>query len=177
MTSTARTATVRLSSDSLDVLVATPQAVLKDVVPFGGRRVDFGLRVGRELRGRSVTLTLTTQAAGAPPYAQRFTYSLHGLPVDMTPPVITLQSPRSRIALTSQSRITISGVVADRSDVAALRFEGRVIPIASLQHAGPNRYRFSFGRELKVGENVFPISATDGAGNSTTAWVRVVRKP
>src|SRR5690606_9454627 len=55
---TAKNATAVLRSGSADVLVATPQAQLGTVVPYGGRWVSFSLRAARVTKGRSVPLTL-----------------------------------------------------------------------------------------------------------------------
>lgn len=175
--STAKAATARLTSGSTDVLVATPTAQLRSIVPYGGRQVDFGLRVARQLAGRSVTLTLTTQAAGAPPHVEKIVLPLGQGAVDTHAPRITMTVPSSRISVTRRDRITISGTVSDPADVAAFRFDKQGVPLGELARVRPGVYRFSFPRELKVGENVFPVSATDGAGNSVTLWLRVVRRP
>ena len=76
-----------------------------------------------------------------------------------------------------RERAVITGIVSDRSNIASFRFQGQVVPIKTLTAAGPNRYRFKFIRNLKIGENVFPIVATDGIGNSVTQWVRIIRLP
>lgn len=174
---TARDATVRLTSGSSDVLVATPLAVLKGVVPYGTRQVDIGLRTAQQLHGRSVVLTLTTQPAGAPAHVERMRLPLGQGAVDVQPPTLALTSPTARISTTRQAHAVIAGTLSDGSDVTGLRFDKQVVPMASLQRVGPNRYRFRLQRDLKVGENVFPITATDGAGNSLNTWVRIVRKP
>jgi hypothetical protein len=124
-----------------------------------------------------VKLTLTTQAHAAPPHVEQITLPLRRGSVDVTPPQIALTSPASRIATTRQDHVTITGTVADGSGVAAFRFEREPVPLAELKPLGPGRYRFSLERALKVGENVFPITAADGAGNTVTLWVRVVRRP
>jgi hypothetical protein len=108
---------------------------------------------------------------------EKITLPLLKGPVDTTAPRIVLSSPRARITTTAQSRTTLSGTVSDSSGVAVFQFQGQEVPLSDLTRLGPGRYRFTLERELKVGENVFPITAADGAGNSVTVWVRVVRRP
>ncbi|HVF10218.1 MAG TPA: FG-GAP-like repeat-containing protein [Abditibacteriaceae bacterium] len=175
--STAKTATAILSSGSADVLVSTRLVNLKGVVPFGGRRVDFGLRVARQIKGKSVTLKLTTQSPAAPPHSELITLPLRQGPVDATAPRVDFLSPPQRIATTTRASMTLAGVLSDASGLASFRFEQKPVPVANLKRLGPNRYRFAFFRALQVGENVFPLSVADKAGNSSTLWVRVVRKP
>lgn len=174
---TASGAVARLASGSPDVLVATPAVPLGDVVPYGSRPAEFSLRVARQVAGRNVTLTLTTEARSAPPHVEQIKLPLLKGPVDTTAPLIVLSSPRARITTTAQPRTTIAGTVSDASGVAAFQFQGQPVSLSDLTRVGPGRYRFALERELKVGENVFPITAADAAGNSVTLWVRVVRRP
>lgn len=179
---TAKTATATLTSGSSDVLAATPMAQMREVVPYGGRQVDFSLRLARQLKSETVTLTLktqatTTQSRVAPAHTEQIVLPLRQGGVDAVAPTITLTSPPTRIASTTRATFTVAGVVADVSDLSAFSFQQVAVPISRLKRIGPNRYRFAFSRSLEVGENVFPINATDTAGNSVTLWTRIVRKP
>jgi hypothetical protein len=89
---------------------------------------------------------------------------------DVTPPQIVLEYPAKAIFSTKANSIKIRGRVLDASPIAKISFERRD------QKVLPGN-RFVFQRPLKVGENVFPLGATDIAGNSTQRFVRIVRKP
>jgi len=179
---TAQIATATLASGTRDVLPATPEAKMKQVVPLGGRQLDFSLRVAHQLAGKTATLKLSTyvkvaKLGAAPPHSETLKFPIGARGVDTAPPEIRLASPQNRIATTVSSRMMISGAILDSSGLASFRFDKYPVDLRRLKRGGPNQWRFAFARDLKVGENVFPISATDGAGNSTTQWVRVVRRP
>lgn len=179
---TAKRATVRLTSSTNDVLVTTPLATMENVVPYGGRWVSFGLRVARQTKLRRADLQLTTQTVTeklgpAPPQVQTLSFPLNPTTLDTVPPEIQMISPATRIASLRGTWATVSGVIGDSSGMATFQFEHKNVPLSALKSAGAGKWRFSFVRALKLGENVFPLSATDNAGNTSTTWVRVVRKP
>lgn len=171
---TARTATATLSSSTRDVLPATPSVPLQSIVPYGARTLNFSLRVAKRLSGKKATLKLSTYATttggAAPARAQIISLPLAGGSGDMAPPQITFSNPKTAIFSTRAAQITVAGRIADASPLASVLFDRKRVKILS---GG----RFSFTRNLKIGENVFPLSATDAAGNSATRWVRVVRRP
>lgn len=173
---TAQNATATLTSNSRDVLVATPTAKLQNVVPYGGRQINMALRVAPQLSGKSVTLKLTTQAQGAPPHSELITLPVGQNGLDTSAPTVLLLSPRARIATTSAAKMTISGALSDNSGIGGFSFDGTRVPLSRLKKEG-NRYRFGFSRALKIGENVFPMTATDARGNTNSLWVRIVRRP
>jgi hypothetical protein len=179
---TAQTAYVTLRSNNSDVLVATPTATVRNVVPYGGRQIDFGLRVARTVRNPNVTLTLATQpivarSAPVPGHVETIKLSLTGVGLDLEPPLFAFASPRALIATTSASSIAINGIVSDASGLRSFRFDGKDYPVKNLQRVGNGRYRFAFWRTLKVGENVFALNAADTRGNATSQSLRIVRKP
>ena len=178
---TAQKGTATLGSATTDVLAATTAVPLSSVVPYGGRTLDFSVRVAKQLSGKPARLKLSiytsTRGGAAPARSQMIELPLSGKVGDVTPPTIQFSSPATRIFNTRAEKIVISGVVSDASGVASLQFERKPINMKGLRKLAAGRYAFSFSRLLRVGENVFPISATDVAGNSTTQWVRVVRKP
>ncbi len=179
---TAKRATVRLTSATNDVLVTTSLTTIENVVPYGGRWVSFGLRVARQTKLSKVELQLTTQTVAdklgpAPPRVEKLVFALGGAKIDTVPPEFKLTSPAARVASLRGSVATIVGTVADTSGIAAFQFDGKSLPLLALKPSGAGRWRFMFTRPLNVGENVFPLSATDGAGNSATTWVRIIRKP
>ena len=174
---TAEVAEVTVHSPSDDVLVATPSVTVKGVVPKGGRHAEFSLRVARTVKKRSIVLRIVTRPTGAPSHSETLRFTIGAFPVDKQPPTIKMITPRSKIGYMKRERAVITGIVSDRSNIASFRFQGQVVPIKTLTAAGPNRYRFKFIRNLKIGENVFPIVATDGIGNSVTQWVRIIRLP
>ena len=178
---TAQKGTATLGSATNDVLAATTAVPLSGVVPYGGRTLDFSVRVAKQLSGKPARLKLSvytaTRGGPAPARSQNIELPLAGKVGDVTPPTIKLSAPATPIANTRAEKFTISGVVSDATGVASLQFERRPINMKSLRRLAAGRYAFSFSRLLHVGENVFPISATDVAGNSTTQWVRIVRKP
>lgn len=179
---TARRATVRLTSTTNDVLVTTSLTTIENVVPYGGRWVTFGLRVARQTKLSKVELQLTTQTVAdklgpAPARVEKLIFPLGNAKVDTVPPEFNLSSPSARVASLRGPVATIVGTVADSSGITAFQFDGKTMPLSTLKSSGAGRWRFVFTRPLKVGENVFPLSATDSAGNSATTWVRIIRKP
>jgi hypothetical protein len=170
---TAKTATATLSSATRDVLPATPSVPLQSIVPFGSRTLNFSLRVAKRLGAKKAVLKLssyaTTTGGAAPARAQLITLPLGGSASDVTPPQITLINPKTAIFSTRAAQITIRGRISDLSPLSSVLFERKKVAVRGGQ--------FAFFRALKIGENVFPISATDAAGNSSTRWVRVIRKP
>jgi FG-GAP-like repeat/PQQ-like domain len=163
-----------LTSRSSDILTATNRAVFADVVPGGGRRLDFSLRVAKAPKNkigvlRLFTLSKTTGVTQVDKF-QDIKLPIGGKVGDVTPPQIVLENPRTAIFSTRSAQITIRGRVLDASPIVRLSFERRD------QRMLPGN-RFAFYRVLKVGENVFPLAATDRAGNTTQKFVRVIRKP
>ena len=171
---TATRAVATLSSSTKDVLPATPSAPMTQVVPFGGRTLNFSLRVAKRPSQRQATLKLSTYSrttgGAAPTLTQLIRLPIGGGTLDATPPQIVLESPKSAIFTTRASKITLRGRVVDASPIASLFFERR-------RAAMLPRNRWAFTRNLKVGENVFPVAATDAAGNGATRWIRVIRRP
>lgn len=167
---------VRADLDSLsrDVLTATKRANFSKVVPGGGRVLDFSLRVAKAPRTRKATLRFSTlsQTTGVTQVDkfQEITLPIGGKTGDVTPPQIILENPKTAIFSTRAAQFTIRGRVLDASNIAQLNFERRD------QKMGRGG-RFSFFRALKIGENVFPLAATDIAGNTTQKFVRIIRKP
>ena len=178
---TASKGTATLGSATNDILPATTAVPLNSVVPYGGRTLDFSVRVAKQLSGKPAKLKLSvytaTRGGKAPARSQIIQLPLAGGAGDVTPPTIVFSAPKTSVANTKADRFVMSGVVSDPSGVASVQFERRPIEMKSLKRLAAGRYAFSFSRLLHVGENVFPISATDVAGNSTTQWVRIVRKP
>lgn len=174
---TAKNATAALRSGTNDVLVATPLARLGTVVPYGGRWVSFSLRASRVATRRTVPLTLVTQSNGFPSHAEVLNLPFGAGAIDTAPPVFAFVSPRTRIASVRSAGFRISGSVSDASGIGAFTFQGKPTPKTSLRRDNRDRLQFSFLVPLKVGENVFPISATDMRGNSTSQWIRLIRKP
>ena len=178
---TASKGTATLGSATTDVLTATTAVPLSSVVPYGGRTLDFSVRVAKQLSGKPARLKLSvytqTRGGAAPARSQIIELPLAGRVGDVTPPQIKFASPITPLLNTRADKFTISGEVSDATGVAAFQFERRPINMGSLKRLAAGRYAFSFSRVIHVGENVFPISATDVAGNSTTQWVRIVRKP
>lgn len=171
---TAQTATATLSSSTRDVLPATPSVPLLSIVPFGSRTLDFSLRVGKRISAKNAVLKLstyaTTKGGSAPARSQLITLPLRGGAGDTAPPQIVFSNPKTAIFSTRANRITIAGRISDASPLSVVLFDRKKASVAG-------NGRFAFARSLKVGENVFPFTATDAAGNSVTRWVRVVRKP
>lgn len=171
---TASTATATLASGTKEVLPATPTVLLGKVVPYGVRTLDFGLRVAPQVWTRQASLKLstytTTKSGAAPSEGQKIVLPLHPTYLDTTPPQIQFISPPTAIFTTRAKSILLRGQIRDASPLAALLFERHAVKWL------PGN-RFAFQRKLAVGENVFPIAATDAAGNTTTRWIRVVRKP
>ena len=171
---TAQSALAVLGSGSGDVLVSTQQVPFKDVVPYGSRTLDFSLRVAPKPTGKAAKLKLSTYAVTRGgdrlTRAQSLSFPLGARPLDTTPPEILLDSPRSAIASTRASSFRISGQLRDSSPINTLSFERKKAPML------PGN-RFAFVRNLKIGENVFPISASDAYGNTTTRFIRLVRSP
>jgi outer membrane protein assembly factor BamB len=178
---TAKRATVRLTSSNKDILVTTPLATLENIVPYGGRWVSFGLRVARQTKAPKVELQLTTQTfveklGPAPPRTQTLSFALGKAALDTAPPMITVTAPAARLASLRGAVVTIRGTIGDASGITAFSFNRQNV-LTTLKKSGAGRWSFAFTRPLKIGENVFPLSATDGAGNSATTWVRIIRKP
>jgi hypothetical protein len=174
---TAKNATAALRSGSTGVLVATPSTKLGTVVPYGGRWVSFSLRAARVASRGEVPLTLVTQSTGAPSHSQKISLPMGGGSLDTTPPTFTFSAPRSRIASVKAARFRITGNVFDSAGISVISFRGKSVPKASQRRDKQGRVHFSFNVPLKVGENVFPFSATDARGNSTSQWIRLIRKP
>jgi outer membrane protein assembly factor BamB len=171
---TAKTVAASLRSSSSDVLAATNRAQFGAVVPGGGRQIDFSLRVAKAPKTKKVTFTLFTDSktTGVTEVDknQQITFPIGGVVGDITAPQILLTNPKTSIFTTKAAQITLRGQIVDSSKIARLSFERRD------QKMLPEN-RFAFFRQLKVGENVFPISATDIAGNTTQRWIRVIRTP
>lgn len=171
---TAQSATATLSSGTRDVLAATPSVALKNAVPFGGRTLDFSLRVASRPFAPKANLKLAiyavTTGGKVLPQDLKISLPIGRAQSDIAPPQIALESPKTAIFSTRAATFRIAGTLKDASKITALSFERRAVAIQ-------NGNRFSFVRALKIGENVFPISATDAAGNSATRYVRVIRKP
>lgn len=178
---TATQATATLGSATTDVLPATAAVPMRSVVPFGGRTLDFGVRVARQLKGKTARLKLSvysaTRGGPAPARSQIIELPISGSVGDVAPPAIHFSSPATRLANTRAEKFVLTGQIFDPSGVASVQFERRTVPLTSLRRVAPGRYAFQFSRLLHVGENVFSLSATDTAGNSTAQWVRIVRKP
>ena len=178
---TATTATATLGSATNDILPATTAVPMRSVVPYGGRNLDFSVRVAKQLSGKPARLKLSiytaTRGGPAPARSQMIVLPLSGGVGDVTPPTIAWSSPKTKLADTRAGTFTLAGVVSDASGIAALWFENRPVNLKNLRRLAAGRYAFSFSRALHVGENVFPLSVRDSAGNSATQWVRVVRKP
>lgn len=171
---TAQNALAVLGSGSSDVLVATQQVPFKDVVPYGDRTIEFSLRVAPRPLAKSAKLKLSTYAitrgGDRLTRAQTLSFPLGVRSLDTVPPQIALDSPRLAIGSTRAATFRISGQLRDSSPIASLMFERKKAPLL------PGN-RFAFVRPLKVGENVFPISASDAYGNTTTRFIRLVRQP
>jgi hypothetical protein len=171
---TASKVRANLSSRSTDVLTATNRAAFGAVVPGGGRQLDFSLRVAKAPKNKKVVLRLATLSATTGVTQvdkfQEITLPIGGQIGDVTPPQIVLENPKTAIFSTSAAQITMRGRVVDASGVSSLSFERRSQKIL------PGN-RFAFFRKLKVGENVFPLAATDSAGNTTQKFIRVIRVP
>ncbi|BCM92967.1 desiccation/radiation resistance protein [Abditibacteriota bacterium] len=171
---TAQNALAILGSGTSDVLVATQQVTFKDVVPYGSRTLDFSLRVAPRPIAKAAKLKLSTYAVTRGgdrlTRAQTLSFPLGVRSLDTTPPQILFDSPRAAIASTRAQTFRISGQLRDSSPIASLMFERKKAPLLPAN-------RFAFVRPLKVGENVFPISASDAYGNTTTRFIRVVRQP
>lgn len=171
---TAQNALAVLGSGSGDVLVSTQQVPFRNVVPYASRTLDFSLRVAPKPTGKSAKLKLSTYAltrgGDRLTRAQTLAFPIGARSLDTTPPQIVLDAPRAAIASTRAASFRISGVVRDSSPIATLSFERKRAPML----AGN---RFAFVRALKIGENVFPISASDAYGNTTTRFIRLVRSP
>jgi len=171
---TAKTVAASLRSSSSDVLTATNRARFGAVVPGGGRQIDFSLRVAKAPKAKKVTLALSTDSktTGVTEVdkSQQISFSIGGTVGDTKAPQIVLSNPITSIFTTKAAQITLRGQIVDGSPIARLSFERRDQKML----AGN---RFAFFRKLEVGENVFPISATDVAGNTTQRWIRVIRTP
>ena len=171
---TAQNALTVLGSGSGDVLVSTQQVAFKDVVPYSSRTLDFSLRVAPRPTGKKAILKLSTYAITRGgdhlTRSQSLFFPIGARSLDTTPPQIVFDSPRSSIASTRAASFRISGQVRDSSPISSLMFERKRAPML----AGN---RFAFVRRLKIGENVFPISASDAYGNTTTRFIRLVRSP
>lgn len=171
---TASQVKANLASLSSDILTATDRATFAGVVPGGGRRLDFSLRVAKAPHAKTGVLRLSTlsKTTGVTQVdkAQEIRLPIGGTTGDVTPPQIVLENPATAIFSTHAARITIRGRVLDASPLSRLSFERRD------QKLLPGR-RFAFSRALRVGENVFPLAATDSAGNTTQKFVRVIRRP
>ena len=178
---TATHATATLGSATTDILPATAAAPMRSVVPFGGRTLDFSVRVAKQLSGKPARLKLSiytnTKGGPAPARSQKIELPLSGGVGDVTPPKIHFSAPASKLSGTHADKFVLTGQIYDPAGIAAVQFERKTVAFKYLRKSGPGRYAFSFTRLLHVGENVFALGATDGAGNSTTAWVRIVRKP
>lgn len=171
---TAQNATATLASSTADVLPATPSVLLQSMVPYGTRTLDFSLRVAKRLGSKKTVLKLstysTTKGGAAPSRGQLITLPLAGNAGDVTPPLISLSNPKNAIFSTRAASIVVSGRITDASALSNVLFDRKKV---ALLPGG----RFRFVRNLQLGENVFPLAATDTAGNSSTRWVRIVRKP
>lgn len=171
---TASKVRANLSSRTTDVLTATNRASFGAVVPGGGRQLDFSLRVAKAPKNKKATLRLSTLSATTGVTQvdkyQEITLPIGGQIGDVTPPQIIFENPKTAIFSTKAAQITLRGRVTDASGIARLSFERRD------QKMLPGT-RFAFFRKLKVGENVFPIAATDSVGNSTQKFIRIIRTP
>lgn len=87
--------------------------------------------------------------------------------VDTVPPVLLLRQPYMRHVVDDES-VTVAGEVWDvTSPAVAVTVAGEAVPVAD--------GRFEVAVDLAIGENHIAVTATDGAGNQTTAEVYLIR--
>lgn len=87
--------------------------------------------------------------------------------VDTVPPALYLQKPFQRHVVDDEA-VTVAGEVWDAtSSPVAVTVAGNAVPVSG--------GRFSVKVPLAIGENTIPIVATDGAGNTATASVYMIR--
>jgi hypothetical protein len=87
----------------------------------------------------------------------------------MARPTVSVKRPPNR-SITHASSVTVSGFASDNVAVRALTVNGRRVRVAS-------NGAFSTSVGLRRGRNVIKATATDGAGNATTAKVTVHYRP
>ncbi len=87
--------------------------------------------------------------------------------VDTVPPALYIQKPCQRHVVDAEA-VTVAGEVWDATSApVAVTVAGETVPVTG--------GRFSVDVPLSVGENTISITATDQAGNQTTAGVYMIR--
>ncbi len=119
----------------------------------------------------SATVALTTEGSTdihvvATDAAQHSTDSTRTVIHDTQPPVLTLNAPADRL-ITKETSVTVSGTVTDLTPVT-VNVNGIPLPVDG---AG----QFTGTIALSEGANVLTVTATDAAGNATSA-VRIVTR-
>src|SRR6266516_4053647 len=119
----------------------------------------------------SATVALTTEGSTdihvvATDAAQHSTDSTRTVIHDTQPPVLTLNAPADRL-ITKETSVTVSGTVTDLTPVM-VNVNGIPLPVDA---AGT----FTGSVTLSEGANVLTVTATDAAGNATSA-VRIVTR-
>ncbi|MGH7597474.1 MAG: hypothetical protein ACREOI_14060, partial [bacterium] len=88
------------------------------------------------------------------------------VPVDNTPPVLTIISPANGV-ITSAASITVSGIATD-ANALTVTVNGNIVSLSS-------NGEFTTEVTLTEGANVIIVVATDIAGNTTTVTRTVIR--
>lgn len=101
-----------------------------------------------------------------------------GLP-DSIRPTIMITSPPLSVSDTSLSQIEIIGTATDDTGVLSVICENTTIGLSGGQtdYAMPTTFSWSCLVLLALGENHIMITACDGAGNSSTEWIVIIRSP
>lgn len=87
--------------------------------------------------------------------------------VDTVPPVLLLRQPYMRHVVDEES-VTVAGEVWDvTAPAVTVTVAGKAVPVVG--------GRFEAEVDLAIGENHIAVTATDGAGNQTTAEVYLIR--
>jgi hypothetical protein len=92
------------------------------------------------------------------------------VPVDTTPPVLTVLTPASPTASTIAMPFLVDGVASDDDAVASVEWKNETTGVSGLASGTT-----SWGAPvpLRAGQNVVTIRATDASGNATAAAIAV----
>jgi hypothetical protein len=126
----------------------------------------------QQLYGVRASVTPGAPPASGPPPATPAPSSPAPPPADRTPPSLKILSPAKTIVATTAASITVSGVAADDTGVASVKW------ISSTGDAGiaSGAANWSATVPLFVGTTVITVRAYDAAGNSAWRSITVTRR-
>jgi len=176
---TAKNALAALASETADALVLVGRQDMGAIRPFSTKTARFHVKVARKPAQRALELKLRLLSSLAKETVQDVKLPIWGRYVDVRPPRMLLAQPRGSVVVTAKDYVVLKGTILDESGIEEVRLNGVLVQGGAMYQVvqkGARGHGFSWKKMLELGENPLRITALDRAGNSATAFVRVIRR-